>query len=111
MAVEIPHPDLPFRFSGGLLGTGNPVEVEQGSVDEIANCVQAIVRYEQGQREEAPEFGIPDPTFSDGDIDISEIKDQISIWEPRAWTALTERYDSVDDGIRSILLEVGVRDG
>lgn len=108
MALVNPHFDLPFRFTST---TGKPAEVEQGSLAEVVNCVQAVVRYHKGDREVLPEFGIQDPTFTTGDIDLEAIKSEIDKWEPRAKVVLSEAYSSYDEGIRTILLEAGIKNG
>lgn len=56
--MPIPDLSVPIRFEGGDFA-----RVEQGSPEEIAQCVEAVLRTFVGTRIVAPEFGIPDATF------------------------------------------------
>lgn len=91
--LDIPHFDLPFRFGLG----GSAVCVEQDSVDNVENCVEALFRTEVGQRLEMPEYGIPDQTFTEGGPDPTALATAIDKWEPRAASTLTvTNPDSTD---------------
>lgn len=56
--ADVPHFDAPLRLSGSSFAA-----VEQNSKEEIADCVEAVLRTEAGSRIDAPEFGRPDETF------------------------------------------------
>lgn len=84
--ADIPHFDLPFRFVGG-----KAVEVEQDSVDDIAVCVEALLRTRPGERIELPTYGIPDPVFVGADTEA--IMASVRDWEPRASIAIEEGWD------------------
>lgn len=58
MAVQIPHLAVPIRFENDEIAV-----VEQDSPDDIAQCVEAVLRTIVGTRIDAPEYGISDPTF------------------------------------------------
>lgn len=81
MAVSIPHFSLPFRVVNGSIA-----EVEQGSVEEIEDCVESILRTIAGTRIDNPDFGVPDESFtqqtpnSSAELYIAAIEAQ----EPRA---------------------------
>lgn len=85
--IENPHFAIPFRFL-----SGHAVENEQDSIDDIAACVEAILRTEPGSRLDAPEFGTPDQTFSTG-VNVQEVERDIRRWEPRAELAIEEGWD------------------
>jgi hypothetical protein len=104
VAVDVPHFDLPFRFDHGAAAVN-----EQDSLDDIAVCVEAIVRYEQGQRPELPEFGIPDYTFRQGDFDTDDLQDAIEVWEERADLLIEDDYDRFDELVQ--LVEIRVSGG
>ncbi len=56
----VPQFAMPFRVENGAV-----VEVEQGSVEEIESCVEAVLRTIVGDRRlDDPTFGIPDETFT-----------------------------------------------
>jgi phage baseplate assembly protein W len=53
-----PHFSHPFRVSDSA------ATVEQGSTDEITDCVTAALSTEAGSRLDVPDYGIPDETFT-----------------------------------------------
>lgn len=57
--AEVPHFAHPFSVSGGVIA-----EVEQDSVEEIEDCVEACLRTPVGTRIDEPEYGIPDEIFT-----------------------------------------------
>lgn len=79
-AQPVPKLFVPLQMGaeGGLK------TVEQDSEQEIAQCVYAILATERGSRIEEPEFGIADPTFEQGGMDLGEALLATSTWEPRA---------------------------
>lgn len=91
MAVLVPHFDLPFAYSAG-----KPNVVEQDSLDDVANCVEAVVRTTQGQRLEISDFGIPAQTFATTPLDQATIVAQILQYEPRASVVLDQALDAYD---------------
>lgn len=105
MRVDIPHFDLPFRFAGG-----QAVVVDQATMRDIQNCVEAIIRTRPGEREGEPEFGIADPTFDLIPADTKHIKQQIEEWEPRATILLEEVPDVVDTLLDKVNVRVSPRE-
>lgn len=102
--VDTPKFKVPFRLSP----TGEQATViEQDSVDEVAQCVEAVLRTYEGSRLEEPEFGIPDLTFSQGKLDLTGIERAIAEWEARASTDLTE--EEIEAMIRRVVVNVNVR--
>lgn len=93
-ATVTPHFDLPFK-----LGTLGANVVEQDSIDDVANCVVMIVSTPQGWRDEAPEFGIEDPTMKRQPIGASSISGIIGAQEPRAVMIIDEHPDMSDEMI------------
>lgn len=59
MADDVPHYALPFRLGPD----GSFATVEQGSIEEIEQCVANILRTIVGTWFDTPEFGVPDETF------------------------------------------------
>lgn len=76
--TTIPHLALPFE----LTTTGAPV-VEQGTVEEVAQCVAVLLATEVGERGAVPTYGAPDVLFAQ-QIDTGAISHAIATWEPRA---------------------------
>src|SRR5215831_3748801 len=101
MAVDSPHFDLPFR----LLSTGAAV-AEQDTYDDVANCVECIVRTPYGFRDDAPEFGFPSVELLQQPVITSEIREVVDVQEPRAVIVITERPDFYDQLIDRITVEV-----
>jgi hypothetical protein len=82
--------------------------VEQGSPNDILACTYRLCLCEEGTREELPEFGIPQTIFQTVPIDLKEVEEAISFWEPRAEPELTElALEAANQGARTINVEVG----
>lgn len=94
--AEIPHFAVPFKI--GVLGHGAPTAMvtEQDTAEEILDCVEVVLRYETGFRQEKPEFGIADQTFVEGVPDTRRITQSVNVWEPRAETIITANVDELD---------------
>lgn len=99
MTYEVPHLRVPLVVAGGRFAT-----VEQDSVDEVAQCAEAVVRTPMGRRDLEPEFGIPDQAF---DVDLPAISDQLSEWEPRALAKLDQ--EDLEDLVTRIQLDVDLK--
>lgn len=56
--ASAPHFAMPFRVENGSV-----VTVEQDSIEEITQCVEACCHTLIGSRIDAPEYGIPDESF------------------------------------------------
>jgi phage baseplate assembly protein W len=102
--ADIPHFDLPFRFANGAA-----VAVEQDTTDDVVACVYAILVCPVGYRAELPEFGVEDPTFSEGAPDADAIADAIAQWEPRADTLIASSRDAVDELISYVSIHLATR--
>lgn len=100
--ADIPHFALPFRFAGGAA-----VVVEQDTTDEIMSCELAILLCPIGFRVELPDFGIPDPAFSQGVPDVEVIAAALTLWEPRSQEAVTGQLDALDELISHVSVRVG----
>ncbi len=77
--IITPKLKVPFCISGSAAEV-----VEQDELDELAQCVEAIVRCPLGYREDEPEFGMDDQAFLENGIDSEELRSVIERWEPRA---------------------------
>jgi phage baseplate assembly protein W len=99
-----PHFDLPFRVQGG-----SAVCVEQDTLRDIQNCVEAILRTHVGERESQPTFGIEDPTFQTIPLDPNSIINQVVESEPRAVILAEESPDRIMELIDRIKFSVSER--
>jgi hypothetical protein len=79
--AEVPQFDLPFRIEDGAVA-----EVEQGSVEDIDNCVEAIVLTPFRSRMDDPALGVSDQAFASISANPSakEFVTAIEEQEPRA---------------------------
>jgi phage baseplate assembly protein W len=102
--ADVPHFSLPFRFVSPQAAVS-----EQDSLDEIADCVYAILVCPLGFRVESPLFGLPDQTFAMASPDLDEIRNTIESWEPRAAALLSERPDVLDELIARVEVLVQIR--
>jgi phage baseplate assembly protein W len=90
--ADIPHFALPLRYVNG-----SAVVNEQDSEDDLADCVYAICVTSPGTRDELPDFGLVDLTFSQEPIPTAAAVNQIQQWEPRVQVlidAAPDRFDS-----------------
>jgi phage baseplate assembly protein W len=98
---EIPHFAFPFRFiSAG--GRTWAAETEQGSADELFDCVHAIIRTQPGTRIENPDFGVDHQEFHMGDVNLQQLQAEVLEWEPRANVVFSSRIDEIDELIQVI---------
>jgi hypothetical protein len=101
---DIPHIAIPIAIRGAAYATN-----QQDTNSEVAACVAVVVGFPLGYREEAPEFGIVDPTFSDRPIDTSSIEAAVETYEPRATLSITEPpYDPTRPLATTVEVEVRV---
>lgn len=98
----IPHFSFPFRFDNG-----HAVVVDQDTTDEIMACELAIVLCPLGFRVELPDFGILDPTFSEGGVNVEAIAAALSAWEPRSQEVVTGVLDALDELVSRVTVRVG----
>lgn len=102
--LDTPQFDLPFRLTDD-----GAAEVEQDSSEEVTDCVETLLRTRLGSVEENPDYGISDPTFEEGGVDLDEIQTAIGQWEPRADTMLEENPDLLDRFVSRVTLKTRVR--
>lgn len=96
-----------FKMPLSLGPTGSFQVVEQDSVEDVVQCVEALLLTLEGQRLELPDYGIPDPVFSTT-LPLAEIQSRIEEWEPRAEILMQERPDLWEELIRRVTVRVEV---
>ena len=99
--INLPHFSLPFTLSAA-----GAVVVEQDSLDEIATCVEVVLRCPIGHRLEAEDFGRPDPEFAQAPVPTEGLTQAINTWEPRAESVLAESGDSYVEAVRRIAVNL-----
>jgi hypothetical protein len=85
---------------------------EQDSLAEIGDCVELVVRFEQGDRRTLPGYGRPRALAftTDPDLARAQIQQAIDDAEPRVRALVAAAYESEDPGLLRILTiyETGV---
>jgi phage baseplate assembly protein W len=102
-APTIPKLAVPLRMGERGLAT-----VEQGSPEEVAACVYALLATERGSRLGDPDYGVEEAGFDPFPPDdaIDEWVVQIENYEPRARVRTTAE---LEDLIARVSIRVGVR--
>jgi hypothetical protein len=101
---EVPHLGVPLRFTGNRYAAN-----QQGTTDEISACVAVVCSFARGSREEAPEFGITDPSFQQRPVDITDVQQACEEYEPRAIVRVSEQaYDPRDPLASTVTVAVSV---
>ena len=103
--ADLPHLPINFRFVTED-GMPRPTVVEQDSYEDIASCVETILRCPVDWRPELPEFGSVDPTFRQAPIDTDSMLAAVRQWEDRAEFTTEEFGDVVDEAVRRIRLSI-----
>jgi hypothetical protein len=109
---ERPHFSLPFRVEYGRGARAVIPVTEQDSLVEIGDCVELVVRFEQGDRRSLPGYGRPRSLAftTDPDLARAQIQQAIDDAEPRVRALVAAAYESEDPGLLRILTmyETGV---
>lgn len=100
--VTTPHFAWPFQ-----LGADRAFAVvEQDTSDDVTQNVLILVSTQVGSREELPEYGITDPTFS-AVVDSEEIISAVTEWEERATVDIQQSLDSANEMIKNVTINIG----
>jgi hypothetical protein len=102
--VEIEHHYVTGNV-GHYLQQGAAV-VEQNTFEEIANCVEAIVRTPVGFRQDNLSFGFPHVELMPQPVLAQLFTDVITSQEPRADIVMAERPDQYDALIDRITIQI-----
>lgn len=87
-------------------GNQSSAVVEQNSFQEIANCVETIIRTPLGFRDDTPDFGFPDLTMLEQPVINKDIVELVQSQEPRSSVLMSENPDMLDVLIDRITVEV-----
>lgn len=101
-----PHFSLPFRFVQLRSGRQVIPMTEEGSLDELGDCVELCLRTEQGQRRTISTFGRPQSLafMSDPELARSIVQQTVDDNEPRvAPFVQAQEYDPDDPGVMRLL--------
>jgi hypothetical protein len=100
-----PHFAVPFNFGHD----DHALCIEQGSVEDHAEQVEAIVRTIKGQRLDQPEFGIFDPVLDENGPDIHAIQLAIDKYAPDVDFNISSNIDAIEKMVYRI--HIGVLKG
>lgn len=103
--ADTPHFAYPFRFDGP-----HAVEVEQDTVEEVETCVEVVLHTRPGERDDLPEFGVPDPTFGQRPLDLDAMASAVTVWEPRADLFVEARPDRFQESVERAQITVSLED-
>lgn len=76
--LETPQFSLPFRLDS----SGDVACHEQDGPDDVMQGAVTVLRYRQGERSTAPDFGIPDPVLLENGISLDELAIAVRRYEP-----------------------------
>lgn len=106
MADAPQHLAFPLRFERDRQGRVRAATNPQRSTAEIADCVEVIVRSQQGDWLMLPTLGRPDLMFTtEPELQIAQLQDVIDEHEPDA-RAIVEREDIDPDDPHVLRLHV-----
>lgn len=77
-----PHFSYPFRFGSGA--DKHALVNEQGTDEDIIDCVIAICKTPTGFRLDLPDFGVPELLFDEMPLRIDDVETALEKWEERA---------------------------
>ena len=100
-SVVTPHFNFPFQIFGGTVEA-----VEQDSVEDIANCVTAIIITPDTFRTDLDDFGLPDMTFMKQPLPAESFTQEILTQEPRASILMDIDPSIIDDLIAEVTVQV-----
>jgi hypothetical protein len=90
----------PFRLDGA----GNVATVVAGSDDHAAEAIVIIASTAPGERALVPGFGLADPTFGDGLLDLAGLNAQLALYGPPGVVVSDAAVDVGPDGAASVAL-------
>jgi hypothetical protein len=103
--ITNPHFAVPFYFDhNNVAGV-----VEQGSIDDFVEQVEAIARTVRGQRLDLPDFGRDDVGFTEGTADTNRLIHDIERYAPDAIISV----DTSSEGIELLMqkIRISVQEG
>lgn len=83
--VVTPHLKVPFQWGAD----GHAQVVEQNSVEDVTQCVFAVLNTRLGFRLEIPTFGLRKQILTENGPSLTQIEAAVLEWEPRASYILT----------------------
>jgi phage baseplate assembly protein W len=96
---DTPHLAIPMRIVNKAYDTR-----QQDTESEAADCVKNILSFMKGDRIEDLDFGIEDPTFQTQPIDIDDIAETISEYEPRVDAEI--ETEDLPDGTEIVTISI-----
>jgi phage baseplate assembly protein W len=88
--------ETPEHLSSPFTLTAHGAKViEQGTTEDIEQCVYRVAVFPEGTREDLPEYGIPPLLFSTAPLDQTLLQEAVERWEPRASIGSSEMAEGV----------------
>jgi hypothetical protein len=98
---DAPHYDLAFRMVGSSFSA-----VEQDTLEDVSNNVEAALRYRQGERQDEPTFGTDELVFQEDPVNLEVLVGQILLHEPRAYMVTEQAIDRLEELITHVQLKL-----
>lgn len=95
--TDLPHFPWPYRLG---------VTVEQDSGDELLAAAATITCTPRGHRDDLPDFGITQPVFEQGTVDLERLAGEITSSDPRLSVDADELLDLAAATVRTIRVSV-----
>lgn len=97
--AEPRHFAMPFRFERLRDGRARVASTLQGTTEEIADCVECVVRTTAGERATLPDFGRPAFEFTiSPEVARGQLTTAIDEAEPRARAVIEGEFATDDPG-------------
>lgn len=97
----------PRHLSSPFTITANgALTVEQGTPEDITQCVYRVAVFPEGYREDLPQYGVPELAFEAIPLDLATYEAALNLWEPRAELESSEMAEGIQAARK---VAVGVR--
>lgn len=103
MPVETPKLSFPFRLD---TRQARALVHEQGTDEEVMDCVEVLLSTELGERVEVPDYGVTPQEFAEGGASREALIEAIRIWEDRAEVTIERSFAQWDELIDRLRVSV-----
>lgn len=97
--IDVPKIRMPFTVTADGIGL-----IEQDTIDEIGQCVYAVLATPLGSRAVDPEFGLNDQAHVKNGARLEDLTDAIEASEPRVTELdFEDEWDGVKQRVRTVI--------
>lgn len=98
--VRVPQFAVPFSVVDGTVQ-----EIEQDSLEEVGDCIEAILRTPEGSRIDAPDFGRPDLVFTQVGARAVNAEPYLRVIEEQEPRASVIGSAEIEDAVERIVID------